>query len=285
VSLYWQRLKNLGISVSDTYIENIFIYSGNHPYLIDLINYSIFNKIEQTDINLDEILNSTLETLKLKIYNEYESILKLMEQENLDKKLVQMIVGPNYDITQRDVEKLLKYSLVKSTDYESFECFARYFEEYLSLKSSEIDIWPLWAETEIELRSIIKEFLIDKYGEDWVDKFVKGNPKKTKTIDELKFVMAKNIKSFGDKASTHLVDYTYPSHMMDCFIHSDWKWFENIFGKQFSDWKPKFDLLSEIRNPLAHNNRAFLTPSKINNATGYCQEILMLIQKWKNSQP
>jgi AAA+ ATPase superfamily predicted ATPase len=286
VSLYWQRLKKLGISVSATYIENIIFYSGKHPYLLDLINYSIFNKIEQTAINLDEILNSTLETLKLKIYNEYESILKLMEQENLDKKLVQLIVGPNYDITQRDVEKLLKYSLVKSTTDESFECFAKFFEEYLSLKSSEIDIWPLWAETEIELRSVIKEFLIDKYGEDWVDNFVKGNPKKTKTIDELKFVMAKNIKSFGDKASTHLVDYTYPSHMMDCFIHSDWKWFENIFSKQFNDWKPKFDLLSEIRNPLAHNNREFLTPSKLNNAIGYCQEILTLIQKWKNnSQP
>ena len=83
ISLYWQRLKNLGLNVSDKYIANIIFYSGNHPYLLDLINYSIFNKIEQTDINLDDILNSTLDTLKLKLFNEYESILKLMEQENM----------------------------------------------------------------------------------------------------------------------------------------------------------------------------------------------------------
>jgi AAA+ ATPase superfamily predicted ATPase len=281
ISMYWQRLRNLGIKISNTYIENITFYSGKHPFLLDLINYNIFNSIEQSDINLDQLFNLTLDSLKLKLYNEYESILKLIEQETLDKKLVQMIIGPNYDITQRDVEKLLKYSLVRSTTDESFECFSKFFEEYLSLKSSEIDIWPLWSETEVELRGIIKQFLNDKYEEDWVDKFLKGNPKKTKIIEDLKFVMSKNVRSFGDKASTHLVDYTYPSHMLDCFIHSDWKWFENIFGKQFSDWKQKFDLLSEIRNPLAHNNREFLTPSKMNTATGYCQEILSLIRKWK----
>lgn len=279
--LYWQRIKSLGINVSETYNNNILYFTGKHPFLLDLINYSIFNRIEQSEINLDEIFNSTLDELKLKLYNEYESILKLMEQENLDNKLVQMIIGPVYDITQRDVEKLLKYSLVKSTSDESFACFAKFFEEYLSIKSVEIDIWPLWTETEIELRDIIKQFVSEKYGDDWVDKFVKGNSKKTKSIEDLKLVMTKNIKSFGDKASTHLVDYTYPFHMFDCFIQSDWKWFENIFSRQFNDWKPKFDLLSEIRNPLAHNNREFLSQSKLNSATGYCQEILSLIQKWK----
>ncbi len=279
IFLYWQRLKNLGITVTDNYIENLNFYSGNHPYLIDLINYSIFNKVEQRDINLDEIFNSTLDNLKLKLFNEYESILKLMQQENLDNKLVQMIVGPVYDITQRDVEKLLKYSLVNSTTGDSFECFAKFFEEYLLIKSAEIDIWPLWSTTEIELRSIIKEFLFDKYGEDWVDKFVKGNPKKTISIDNLKFAMNKNIKSFGEKASSHLVDYTYPAELFDCFMSTDWKWFKKIFGREAYDWKPKFELLSEIRNPLAHNNRGFLPQSKLNTATGYCQEILSLIKK------
>jgi hypothetical protein len=160
IFLYWQRLRNLGLNVSEKYIANVILYSGNHPYLLDLINYSIFNKIEQTDINLDNILNSTLDTLKLKISNEYESILKLMEQENMANKLVQMIIGPVYDITQRDVEKLLKYSLVKSTASESFRCFAIFFEEYLSLKAAEIDIWPLWGEVESELRQIIKNRLV-----------------------------------------------------------------------------------------------------------------------------
>src|SRR5690606_22748079 len=28
---YWQRLKNLGINVSDNYVEQIFLFSGKHP--------------------------------------------------------------------------------------------------------------------------------------------------------------------------------------------------------------------------------------------------------------
>lgn len=283
ILFYWERLIYRGMTINESYIHNINFYSGKHPFLLDLINYNIFNQIEQSDIDLDEIFSSTLESLKLKIFNEYESILKLMEYENLDKKLIQMIIGPVYDISRRDVEKLLKFSLVKISTTGSFECFSHFFEEYLSIKSSEIDIWPLWAETETELRSIIKHFLSERYGNEWVDKFLKGNPKKANTLEELKMVMCKNVKSFEDKASSHLVDYTYPSHMMDCFIHSDWKWFGAIFGKQFNDWKPKFDLLSEIRNPLAHNNRGFLSQSKINSAIGYCQEILGLIQKWKKN--
>lgn len=284
LSFYWQRIRKLGVTVSEQYTTNVLHYSGKHPYLLDLINYTIFNKMNQTDTSIDEIFNSTLESLKLKLLNEYESILSLMSKENLDKKLVQLIVGPQYDITNRDVEKLLKYSLVVSSAENTYKCFAEYFQEYLYLKSSEIDIWPLWKETEIEIRSVIKLFLNEKYGEsDWVNKFIKGNPKKADKIEALKGMMSKNIKSFGDKASTHLVDYTYPYDMFDCFIHSDWSWFSKIFGKQFNDWKPKFDLLSKVRNPIAHNNQGFLATSDLNSATAYCQEILTLIQKWKKN--
>jgi len=284
MELYWSRIKKIGLTISDSYINNLLYYSGKHPYLLDMINYNVFNQIEQTQINLDETFSNTLENLKLKLFNEYESIINLMKQEALEGKLIQLIVGPQYNLTQRDVEKLLKYNLVSNSTNNSFECFAKYFDEYLFLKSSEIDIWPLWTETEIEIRSVIKQFLIEKYGEtDWINKFVKGNPKKTEKIEALKTMMAKNINSFGDKASIHLVDYTYPYDMYDCFIHSDWAWFNKIFGKQFSDWKPKFDLLAKSRNPLAHNNKEFLAQSELNIATGYCQEILELIHKWKKN--
>lgn len=282
--LYWERITKLGLTISESYINNLLYYSGKHPFLLDMINYSVFNQIEQSEINLDEIFSKTLENLKLKLYNEYESIINLMKQEELDSKLAQLIVGPQYNLTHRDVEKLLKYSLVSNSDNNSYECFAKYFEEYLFLKASEIDIWPLWKETEVEIRSIIKQFLNEKYGEtDWENKFVKGNPKKTDKIEALKLMKSKNINSFGDKASTHLVDYTYPYDMFDCFIHSDWSWFKKILGKEFKDWKPKFDVLSKARNPIAHNNQGFLTQSELNSATAYCQEILSLIQKWKKN--
>jgi hypothetical protein len=285
ILLYWQRLRNLGIDVTISYIENLGFYSGRHPFLLDLINYSIFNKIEQTKINLDEMFNSTLDSLKLKLYNEYESMLKLMEQEALDKKLVQLIIGPVYDITQRDVEKLLKYSLIKSTTVDSFECFSGFFEGYLSLKSAEIDIWPLWSNVEKELRQIIENRLIEKYGVEWEAGFEKEFGERRKALMEsLRLVRDKNKKAFGEKASDSLIDYTYPMDMFNGFISSDWKWYSEIFGKkgQSNEWSKKFEHLGKVRNPLAHNNQGFLTESDKNICTGYCQEIITAIGKWKS---
>lgn len=275
---YWQRLRESGISVSDTYIKNTSIYSGKHPYLLDLINYSIFNEIEQTNINLDDVFNRTLDNLKLKLYNEYESIIKLMERENLDNKLVQIIIGPVYDISQRDVEKLLKYSLIENAPELKYRCFAFFFNDYLSIKSKEIDVWPLFSHFEVEMRSIIKIFLFEKFGEDWSLKY----PQKV-MLSELIQNRDVNIRSFKEKASVDLIDYTYPKHFYDYIISSNWDWFKPILNKDKGYWKARFDLLTKIRNPLAHNNKSFLSSEENSLASIYCKEIIDLIKNWKET--
>jgi hypothetical protein len=102
-------------------------------------------------------------------------------------------------------------------------------------------------------------------------------------LENLRSLKEKNKKAFGDRASDNLIDYSYPMDMFNGFISSDWKWYSEIFGvkTQSNDWSKKFEHLGKIRNPLAHNNQGFLTPSDRNIATGYCQEVLGLIQKWR----
>lgn len=273
---YWQRLRNQGIEISDSYINSTILYSGKHPYLLDLINYNIFNEIEQTDINLDNIFNLTLDNLKLKLYNEYESILKLMEQEFLDNKLVQIIIGPVYDISQRDLEKLLKYSLVQSLPDQTYCCFSVFFKDYLLIKSKEIEVWPLFSQFEIEMRSTIKLFFIEKYSDNWDSTY----PQKA-MITELILNRDVNIRSFKEKASLDLIDYTYPKHFYDYIISSNWEWFKPILRKEKGYWKPRFDLLTKIRNPLAHNNQGFLSVEENSLASIYCKEIIDLIKNWK----
>jgi len=280
--LYWDFVKKHNAVVGNDTVRKIEYYTSAHPFMLDVINNEIFNNFQGHDFNFENIFCSIIDNLRLKILNEYETILKLMKEERLASKLIQIIVGPVYDVRQLDVEKLQKYQLIKVSG-ELYKGFCPYFTDFLRITQNEIDVWPLWSETEYELRSLIKEFLFEKYGENWVEKFVAGNLKQRDNIERFKVIMAKNIKSFGDKASSHLVDYTYPLEMFDCFINSDWSWFKPIFGKQFNDWKPKFELLSEIRNPLAHNNKGFLSSSKLNIATGFCQEIISLIQKRKTN--
>jgi len=280
---YWNRVRQNGIEVSQKYISLTKFYCGSHPYLLDAFNHEIFNKISQTETNLEKISELVIKELNLKMLNEYESIIKLMRDEGLERMLMQMIVGPVYDITQRDVEKLLKYDIVSMTHLGKYSSFSEYFNNYLLLKSNSIDIWPLWSEVENEIRALIKQNLLEKFGEAWEDPYAKQNKQKGAEafIQDKREMKLRNKKSFGDKASDHLVDYTYPMDMFDRFIALDWNWYSSIFDKQKNDWKPIFEHLGKIRNPLAHNNPNFLSDSDKNIAEGYCKIILEKIKKWK----
>lgn len=282
--LYWDFVKKHNVVVSNETISKIEHYASAHPFMLDLINNDIFNSIQGHSINFEEIFNSIIDNLRLKIFYEYGTILKLMKEESIASKAIQIIVGPVYDVKQIDVEKLQKYQLIKVSE-DKYVGFCPYFSDYLKISQNEIDVWPLWSETELELRSLIKVFLETKYGDNWEEKFLKdgSNTKKGHYIESFKNMRDRNRKSFREKASEHLVDYTYPNDMIDCFISSDWKWFSAIFKRNASDWVPIFNHLSKIRNPLAHNNSNFLRESDKNLALGYCQDILELIKKWKQA--
>ncbi len=255
---YWGRLKNQNIQVSDYYISKLFFYAGNHPFLLDIVNHEVFNLIARNDGTLDEIFTSSISFLKLKIFNEYEAILKLISLEKLEKALVQVIVGPVYDISQREVEKLLKFDILRHDTNQRYISFSPFFTEYLLLKASQIDIWPLWSIVEIEIRNIIKQRLEIQFGQNWVKGYlsegtIKEQAGRQDFINLKSEMMAKNIKSFGEKASSHMVDYTYPMDMFDRFLSPDWGYFKSIFLKEKVDWRPIFEHLAKIRNPLAHN--------------------------------
>jgi hypothetical protein len=299
IDLYWLRLTKFGLSISVQYQDSIYEYCGCHPYLLDVVNHEVFNNISQFDLNLDATFSQTVDDLRLKLFNEFEAILKLMHFEGLEDKLMQMIVGPVYDINQRDVEKLLKYDIVQKKDEsENYSSFSSFFNDYLILKSSSVDVWPLWSQVEKEVRNLIKTELFELYGENWEDafrnKFGKdiilpdgSKERNLEVLDGGKHSLGligernRSMKQFGELASIHLIDYSLPRHMFEDFISKNWSWYEKVLGGQKNDWSPIFSLLGKIRNPLAHNNPEFLTDSDKSLAEGYCKKILDKIRTWK----
>ncbi len=282
---YWKFVESSNVVIEQGSIDVIMNYTSSHPFLLDIVNNEIFNKLQNNSISFHKTLGSILSDLNLKIKNEYNSIINLLKEEKLLSKAVQIIVGPVYDVRQIDVDKLLKYQLIKKFN-DGYKGFCDFFNDYLSLIQKDVDVWPLWSQTEYEIRNLIKEFLNEKYGIDWVDKFLKDgkNSKKIQYIQDYQRLRDKSIRSFQERASNHLVDYTYPADMMDCFISSNWNYFSKIFKKGLHEWSPIFSHLSKIRNPLAHNNSNFLSEADLNKAVGYCQEILGLIGDWKNQK-
>jgi len=243
--------------------------------------------------------------LKLGLYNNFEKILNLLKDEGLYSKAIQLVLGPVYDVTTIEEQKLLKYEFIRLVDYSekikilkrdigvrrdksnsSYVCFSDYFTELLTLKFNDIDYWPLWNQTEKAVREVIKDFILATFGENWELAYLKKHLKsegKQKGIQKLDEVRTNTINKFGSLASSHLVDYTFPRDMYDLFISSDWSWFEKVFGESKSEWGKRFNTLAEIRNPIAHNNSEFISTDDLKNAKKYCEIIISRISKWKES--
>ena len=251
---------------------------------MDLVNYEIINKLliePAYDISL--IFDSISSGLKLSLFNNYDNILSLLAEEKLLDKVIQILLGPSFNLDQKSIERLLRYGILKYNEScDKYSCFSEFFHDYLNLKQNEIDIWPLWNETEKSLRKLIKDFLINEYGDNWFETYKKRHPEKISRLQLLEENQKKNLRSFGNRASSNIVDYTYPMDMFDIFISTDWNYFKDILRDQKKDWEERFLLLAKVRNPIAHSNSYFVTETDYNAAVGICNLILQRIEKKSN---
>lgn len=301
---YWAWVEKQGIYISENYINKINYLVGKHPYLIDQINFYLWNELNiQKDNNWKETIEDTTSQLKLSLYNSLDSALKLLEIEKLYSKAFQLVLGPVYDIKSIDEEKLLKYEFIKKIDVDkkrdllgynigiiqnnlSYICFSEFLTIYFKLKGAEVDFWPLWAETENAVRNLIKQYIKENFGKSWEEAYLEKYPSENRIMAINKLINERNKyqKKFPDKASSHIIDYTYPKDMYDLFISNDWEWFGAVFGEgkqKKKEWAGKFNHLAMIRNPVAHNNIQFVPTNQIQQAEIYCKEIIEKINAWK----
>ena len=278
LSIYWKKFFNSRVPINDEGKQKIYEFAGRHPFLLDLFNYHLYNNLTE---NLIDAIQITREKLKLTILNNYKTIFDLLEEENLGTKLLQMVVGPVYDITTTEAEKIERYNLVLKAK-SGFKGFSVDFDNYLNLVKREVPILNLWSETETKLRTIVHKWLVERFGENWVVKFRKLQNKEA-FIANLEATQEREKKSFPETYSQNLLDFTYPADLFDKFMQVEWKWFKSIFGKEAVDWKQKFDVLAKVRNPLAHNKENILKEFERDETKAYCTEIIQKIDNWTES--
>jgi hypothetical protein len=302
---YWQRVENLGISISNKYKTEVFYFVGSHPYWLDMFNYQVFNNIRLTNISSLELMSDVGSDLKKNLWDNYDDIIALLDKEGIKSHFIQAVVGPIVNLTQMSIERLTKYGLVKpiltSEKYGnyfqslieagianendiSYISISSHLNDYLKQKEAEFDIWALWNEAENQVRNLITLYLKEKYGEDWRNGFITKNPKQENNIFRMEQMRDNNKRIFGSLASSDLVRYTYPLDMWNVFITSDWTWFQKIFNSNTKqDWQNKFYLLGKIRNPIAHSNRDFVLQDEQTKAKEICNELITKIKAWKEN--
>jgi len=267
---YFARLSSVGIPADETLQERIDYYCGGHPYLLEMLGYEIVETLrEQQRVDVDQIAQS----LERSFLDQYDRMVDLLrEDSNLDK-LLQTLFGPVVNVKQIEVDELLRYGLIKPTEQGIYAAFSAHFQTYLRWIERQVDLWPIWRETELALRWLITTRMLERYGERWTEKMEKARPNLKPIFESCREAQRREETAFGSRASRNLIDFTYPSDLF-AIIFAEWNTFKAVFGKDKAYWDQRSQLLAKIRNPLAHNRDEVLEDYERQIAEGYCKEIL-----------
>jgi hypothetical protein len=138
-----------------------------------------------------------------------------------------------------------------------------------------------------ELKDLLKEFKKQDLNDELKKRGIPNDQIKVilnyallSIFDKCRKAQQKELKSFGNRASRNLIDFTYPADLF-AVIFAEWNNFKDIFHKDTQYWQHRSELLSRIRNPMAHNRDEVLEEYERQTAEGYCNEILTLIKAHK----
>lgn len=308
VTLYWEYFSKFW-EVDSTYRNAISYFTGNHPWLMDKVNSMMFNQ----DISND--LFSKFGDVKLELMEVLDSVVATIEKEHLLDSAIQVVVGPYYDSDQKRIEKLLKYGFIKkvSPEYKDllfsgmkvgpswngycYICFSDYSTlDFYRRYYANVPYVSVWSDTENLLRYSIKEFLKANYTDDWENELtasLTSNPpfptfpiEKWKTnLKSLQTNRNKMIQNFPTMSAGHLVDFTLTAQIFDIFIRPNWKWFNtHIFKGNREEWNTKFEFLTLLRNPVAHNNVIGDMEEEMRVAREYCIDVSTAIKEWQKNR-
>lgn len=309
VSLYWEHFSPFW-KVDDTYKDAISYFTGNHPWLMDKVNSKMF----KLDISKDLLL-SKFDDVKLELMEVLDNLVATIKKDHLLDSAIQVVIGPYYDTNQKQIEKLLKYDFIKkvSTQYKEllfsgmkvgpswnnycYACFSDYSTlDFYRRYYANVPYVSLWSETENLLRYAVKEYLNSNFSDDWETELtntLSTNPpypafsieKWKNNLNSLKKNREKMIRNFPTMNTGHLVDFTLTAQIFDLFIRPNWKWFNtHIFKGNREDWNTKFEFLTLLRNPIAHNNIIGNMEEEMRIAREYCQSVSTSIKEWQKGK-
>lgn len=307
VEEYWNRV-SIHYENLQQQRKIIEYLTGNHPWLMDIVNNYYY-------IHKDELISINNYGVTLQLMEALDSMAHIVEHEGLLNNAIQLIIGPYYYSDQKQIEKLLKYKFIKKvspeykeqlfsgmkvgpswdgycyicfSDYSTLDLYRRYY--------ANVPYFSVWSDTENLLRYAVKEYLNSNFSEEWEDELTLAlttNPpfqafsiERWRTnLESLKNNRDRMIRNFPTMTVGHLVDFTLTAQIFDLFIRPNWIWFNtHIFKGNRDEWNTKFNFLTILRNPVAHNNVIGNMEEEMRVAREYCQDVTAAIKEWQKKR-
>ncbi len=271
-----KRVTHAGLSYSPELTQDIYEHTGGHPYLsVKLLSRLVTLWLETHRIDLDH----AFEQVQLMFVEYYGELLRLLKEDESDRKLLEVVCGPVIKATRQDAGKLERYQLIQPSG-ESYQGFSDHFTKYLNAQSQIIDLWEVWKNTECALRDFIINAMQKEYGSVWEEN-VEAKFSELRPVFEKCRSHRDNARKFlGEQASHRLLDYASPRGYWK-IIELHWQHFSNRLGKTKKEWQERFELIKSVRDPMAHNAAHSLHPDRIKQAEIYCRELLEAISPIK----
>ena len=277
INEYFARFDSVGIPGDVALRRQIAFYCGGHPYLLEMLGYEVVELFRNEQV-LD--VDKAARRLLSAFLSQYERMIELLREEGALAKILQILVGPAVDVKWTDVENLLKYGFIQQDEQYNYLAFSEHFHTYLEIIDRQFDweFWPIWQQTEKALRQLINQVMTQKYGDNWIEALEKAKSHLKNIFNRCREAQAREEKSFGNRASRDLLDFTYPGDLF-ALVFAEWMTFKDIFGKDKNYWNQRSQLLAKIRNPLAHNRGEIIPSYELQIAEGYCKEILNVVRE------
>lgn len=306
--LYWDYYQK-EFPTDNSYQFFVNYLSGGHPWLMDIINSRMFlGGGDRTNINV------LIEEMGLELMDTLDTVVHTLGEENLLNDAVQLVLGPYFKVDQKNEERLLKYGFIRRvkseykralfnnmsvgpvfeneaylcySDYGTLDLYRRYY--------ANVPYASEWSETENLLRTLIKSVLANKYGDDWfggmrselsINKpWTSFNLSKWEAnVSSLRNSKNDMISKFPSMSEGHDVEFTLTAQIFDIFIRPMQAWFnQHVFKGNWRDWNNKFEYLTKLRNPIAHNNNSGSLDEEVRIASEYCKEINLAIREWQKT--
>ena len=260
-------LEEEGVALNHLERTQVLALCGGHPYLLDAFAYHAWNLVDGGRRISVEWIEATFGRL---LHDYFEQVSTVLDDGPMLSKAVQVFVGPQWDVTSADTDALCELGIALRDEEGVLRSFSSTFEEYLRVVERGIDIWPLWRETERVVREVLEQHLERAFGPDWPDALCKAKPKRKGLIESCREKRAKEQGRFGARAEASLLAYTYPKELYDLMV-TDWTTLgAPLFGSDKQRWALKFDVLSKVRTPLAHNREETVSDGERDQAKGIC---------------
>ena len=120
------------LSISDKDRKLVNEYTGGHPYLAELV---LCHSCENG--NIEQGIQYSI----AEIFNFYEHLRSLLEEDDLFDQLVQLVVGPRWSIKISSASVLLNYGLILQNSSLTYSAWSKHFQDYIQKTTRESPIW------------------------------------------------------------------------------------------------------------------------------------------------